>query len=101
MEKSCHKAAFLGKNGTVFPVHRRQFDLMAKAKDTKQSEAQQGHHEHPLPQEISTKDKELNEAAHAAAEMDMENDAELTANSPNDDLDEGESARLGENTDLI
>ena len=25
------------------------------------------------------------------------NDAELSAHSPNDDLDEGESARLGEN----
>ena len=27
----------------------------------------------------------------------MEEDAELSASSPNDDLDEGETARLGEN----
>ncbi len=30
------------------------------------------------------------------AEKDMDNDVELTAHSPNDDLDEGETARLGE-----
>ncbi|OLY92380.1 hypothetical protein BUE76_11125 [Cnuella takakiae] len=36
------------------------------------------------------------EAAHQQAEQDMEADAELTASSPNDDLDEGETARLGE-----
>jgi hypothetical protein len=31
----------------------------------------------------------------------MEADAELTAHHPNDDLDEGETARLGEQTDLV
>jgi hypothetical protein len=32
----------------------------------------------------------------------MNEDAELTAHSPNDDLDEGETARLGEDTgDII
>lgn len=36
-------------------------------------------------------------AAHDQAEHDMEEDAEFTASSPNDDLDEGETARLGEN----
>lgn len=40
-------------------------------------------------------------AAHDQAEHDMEEDAEFTASSPNDDLDEGETARLGEKTDLI
>ena len=30
------------------------------------------------------------------ADRDMKQDAELTSQSPNDDLDEGESARLGE-----
>lgn len=41
-------------------------------------------------------------AAHEEAEHDMEQDAELTATSPNDDLDEGETARLGEGpNDLI
>lgn len=34
--------------------------------------------------------------AHDEAEKDINNDAELSAHSPNDDLDEGETARLGE-----
>lgn len=40
-------------------------------------------------------------AAHDAADKDMEADAELTATSPNDDLDEGETARLGEDLSNI
>ena len=47
-------------------------------------------------------DKEHVSAAHDQAEKDMDEDAELTASSPNDDLDEGETARLGEeNTGLV
>jgi hypothetical protein len=46
-------------------------------------------------------DPKLVAAAHDQADKDMEADAELTASSPNDDLDEGETARLGEKTDLI
>jgi hypothetical protein len=61
-----------------------------------------GKHEHPLPQEISNKEKSDSVHAHDQAEKDMDEDAELTAHSPNDDLDEGESARLGEDTtDLV
>ena len=63
---------------------------------------QQGKHEHPLPQEISKAEKKQSIQAHDEAEKDMEQDAELTAHNPNDDLDEGETARLGEDkTDLI
>ena len=62
---------------------------------------QRGRHEHPLPQEISNKDKEKAIEAHKEAEKDMDEDAELTAQSPNDDLDEGETARLGEDTSEI
>lgn len=36
------------------------------------------------------------EKAHKQADRDIANDAELSAHSKNDDLDEGESARLGE-----
>ena len=36
------------------------------------------------------------EAAHEQAEKDIANDAEMSAHSPNDDLDEGETARLGD-----
>jgi hypothetical protein len=62
----------------------------------------QGHHEHPLPQEISAKQKQINEKALDEALNDMDNDPDLNASSPNDDLDEGESARLGEeHTDLV
>jgi len=41
-------------------------------------------------------------AAHDQAQEDIEKDPDLSIHSPNDDLDEGETARLGENkTDLI
>ena len=40
--------------------------------------------------------------AHQQAEKDIEQDADLSVHSPNDDLDEGETARLGEDkTDLV
>ena len=50
---------------------------------------------------FNKKEKEKNMEAHEQAENDMNEDAELTAHNPNDDLDEGETARLGENTDDI
>lgn len=51
---------------------------------------------------MPTDDRQAVSDAHDQAEKDMEEDAELTASSPNDDLDEGETARLGEdNTDII
>jgi len=63
---------------------------------------QKGRHEHPLPQEINRREKQQATRAHDEAEKDMQEDAELTAHNPNDDLDEGETARLGEdNTDLV
>ena len=36
------------------------------------------------------------EKAHRQAEHDIDADPEFSAHSPNDDLDEGETARLGE-----
>ena len=42
--------------------------------------------------------KEVIELAHTEAEKDIEDDAELTGPGPNEDLDEGEIARLGEDT---
>jgi len=68
---------------------------------TNNDRQQQGRHEHPLPQEISNSEKEKSIEAHDEAEKDMDEDAELTAHSPNDDLDEGETARLGEDTSDI
>ncbi len=58
-------------------------------------------HKNPLPGEISNEDKKVTENAHLVAEADISNDPEFSAHSPNDDLDEGETARLGENTALI
>ncbi len=41
-------------------------------------------------------------AAHQEAEKDMDRDADLSIHSPHDDLDEGETARLGKDkTDII
>lgn len=56
-----------------------------------------GTHENPLPQEISNEQRALNEAAHREADKDMAADADSSLPGKNDDLDEGESARLGEN----
>jgi hypothetical protein len=39
--------------------------------------------------------------AHEEADKDIAEDPDFNTQSPNDDLDEGESARLGENTGLI
>ena len=60
-----------------------------------------GHHEHPLPGEIDAEQTRQNANAHQQAEKDMADDAEFVARNKNDDLDEGETARLGENTDLV
>jgi hypothetical protein len=60
-----------------------------------------GRHENPLPGEISRDEKRKTAIARVKAEKDIEDDPEFSAKSPNDDLDEGETARLGEETDLI
>jgi hypothetical protein len=61
-----------------------------------------GKHEHPLPQEISNREREESRSAHEEADKDMDDDPDISIHSPNDDLDEGETARLGEDTtDLV
>lgn len=51
--------------------------------------------------EKSLTDK-LNIEAHDEALSDIEEDPDFSAKSPNDDLDEGETARLGEDkTDVV
>lgn len=75
---------------------------MAAEKDKNKEKGTSGKHEHPLPQEISNKDKIIAERAHEQADKDIAQDADLSISSPNDDLDEGETARLGEDvTDII
>ena len=60
-----------------------------------------GRHENPLPGQINPEQSRQNANAHHQAEKDMADDAEFVAHNKNDDLDEGETARLGENTDLV
>ncbi len=75
---------------------------MKRKEKNKRSTSKKGHHEYPLPGEIAPEQKKQNTNAHQQADKDMIDDAELTAHSKNDDLDEGETARLGEdNTDLV
>lgn len=63
---------------------------------------EEGKHEHPLSQEISDKQREQNSNALEEAMHDIDEDPEFSAHSPNDDLDEGETARLGEDKpDLV
>jgi len=46
--------------------------------------------------------RDVNDNAREEAMEDIEQDADLSIHSPNDDLDEGETARLGEDkTDLV
>ncbi|MGZ8537736.1 MAG: hypothetical protein ACXWV9_05690 [Flavisolibacter sp.] len=67
---------------------------MKRKKPTDQTR-EQGRHDHPLAQEIGQNDKQNASNALEQAEEDMENDPEISSYSPNDDLDEGELARLG------
>ena len=53
------------------------------------------------PNNDAQKENENVAAAYQQASKDIEEDPELSAQSPNDDLDEEESARLGENTGLV
>lgn len=62
----------------------------------KQRKNRNGKHEHPLPGKISPEQKKKNADALSEAEKDMEKDPDLKTESKNADLDEGESARLGE-----
>ncbi len=55
-----------------------------------------GKHEHPLPGEMKKGAKASAAAAHEAADSDIAKDPDFSMRSPNDDLDEGETARLGD-----
>jgi len=75
---------------------------MDRKKNQKRNKDKRPARQHPLPNEISSLQKQRNEDAHRQAERDISNDVDFSAHSPNDDLDEGESARLGEDhTDLV
>jgi len=67
----------------------------------KKDKNKKAHHENPLPGDIAPKQRKENADALQQADKDMKDDPEFTAHSKNDDLDEGESARLGEKNSLI
>lgn len=72
--------------------------LMASRKTTKPSTPPRNPPEKGQPGQSSESVK----AAHDQAEKDIQDDADLRIPGPNDDLDEGETARLGEDkTDMI
>jgi hypothetical protein len=79
-----------------------KLNVYMKRKENKRPRSKKGHQEYPLPGEISPEQKQININARKEADKDMMDDAEFTAHSKNDDLDEGETARLGEEkTDLV
>ena len=57
--------------------------------------------EQEQPRQDINKENENVAAAYEEASKDIDQDPDLSIHSPNDDLDEGETARLGENTDLV
>ena len=70
--------------------------------NNKSGKSKKPHHENPLPGNITPKQRKENANALQQADKDMNSDVEFTAHSKNDDLDEGETARLGENkNDLV
>lgn len=76
------------QQGDDLNARRGKKDLGNKEKDGNDGNAKSG--------------RESIEKAHAQADRDISEDPEFSAHSPNDDLDEGETARLGENnTGLI
>jgi hypothetical protein len=81
-----------------------QFSVRQKKKimaERKNPAAGGGRHEHPLRREIQQSEQDAVRVAHEQADHDMEEDPDLSVRSPNDDLDEGETARLGEDTSGI
>jgi len=57
---------------------------------------------YPVPGQVDPVKKQQNRDARTEANEDIKRDGEFAAGGRNDDLDEGESARLGqENTDLM
>ena len=83
-------------------IHSKSKPMQQRKERRGEDQKATGRHEHPLPQEISNRERELSERAHEEAMEDIEHDPDLSIHSPNDDLDEGETARLGEDkTDLI
>jgi hypothetical protein len=75
--------------------------MKRKSENKRRKHQRAGHHEYPLRGEINLEQSRQNTNAHQQAEKDMADDAEFVAHNKNDDLDEADTARLGESTDLV
>lgn len=79
------------------PDKRKQDETSSEKDQSNPSRASQ-----ESPRQDIEKENENVAAAYEEASKDIEQDADLSIHSPNDDLDEGETARLGEDkTDLV
>lgn len=64
-------------------------------------EHQTGHDSKRKDQDKKSGDPEHVKEAHEQADQDIAQDPDLSIHSPNDDLDEGETARLGEDKNAL
>ncbi len=73
-----------------------------KTKDKKQQPKQPEHsNDRAMQRDLEADRREHVKEAREQADADIERDADLSIHSPNDDLDEGETARLGEDMNDI
>jgi hypothetical protein len=63
---------------------------------TQTNDERKAENSQPSPQEVHNTERLAAEKAHEEAEHDIAEDPDFSMHSPNDDLDEGETARLGE-----
>jgi hypothetical protein len=82
--------------GTVFCFCLKTIDMQPK--DTKLNQPQDGRATQLNQPEDNKPTQSVTDRAREEAEKDVAQDPEMSAHSPNDDLDEGELARLGEDT---
>lgn len=77
---------------------------MASAKNKKPANNRKQQPKQPdraMQRDLEADKKEHVKEAREQADADIEKDADLSIHSPNDDLDEGETARLGEDVNDI
>ena len=75
---------------------------MKPQKNNDNSRSERGVEERMNKIEKINNERDSVELAHKLADQDIDKDPDLSIHSPNDDLDEGETARLGgDKTDLI
>jgi len=73
-----------------------------KSKQKNKDQKQKHQPDIAMQRDLEADKREHVKEAHEQADADMAKDADLSIHSPNDDLDEGETARLGEDeTGLI